>query len=301
MLDTAIATYRITARQLPYALKIAWPWLVLLVLLGQPFTPFQFFDLLEEDRIEETIYPGIILLNVIIYVSAWSSIAVLWHRRILLGEESMDFIIVNKSAVNYLRRYIWIAINVALLMFLILIPFAIIAIIFDAIFDLSHIDINLSSSGKYFNDFDFLIYLLNFAQIGWTEFVIALPFFGLSAMMSLRFSVSLPAAALENSKITPDSAWTVTQGNSIRLFSAMLLASIPYSVAMSILKYCVNALYSSESVLSMLLTNVLWNLGSMVLILIAVTFLSVAYAFFIDDLSVEYLESSRETRPIPSH
>ena len=300
MLDTAIASYRITAKQLPYALKIAWPWLILLILLGQPFTPFNFLDLFREDPIEEEIYPGIILLNVIIYISAWSSIAVLWHRQLLRNEDSSDLIIVNRSSIKYVGRYIWIVITVSFLMILISTPFIIIGLIIGKLFGLSDFDIDSSSSVIYFTDFDFLAYVLDFTRIGWIELMIASAFFGLSAVMSLRFSVSLPAAALENSEITPDIAWKATQGNSLRLFGAMLLASIPYSIAMYILRFLINMTYLSESALIMLLTNVLWNIGSMILILIAVTFLSVAYAFFVDDSSTGYFESSRDPCSLPS-
>lgn len=248
-----------------YAIKIAWPWILLLAILYGPMLRLSEAALDSKGTAQDISLSQIsaFLLATLVAMAGWSSIAVLWHRRLLRNENLPGFPVnLGPQARKYLLRFIFIAIAV-------IAPSIIIGVI---------------SSGKIeTNIVNILVKLINdpesypiFAFIGMI-LTMAL------TVISLRLSVALPAAALGEGEVTPGRAWSATSGNGFRLLIVFVLAGSPAYIS-SLLSFWLTVRSGwLDSLLGALLLSFLAQATNFVWVMIGVTLLSVAYAFLIEE------------------
>lgn len=277
-----------------YAVRISWPWLALLVLVSLPATVATIStfgpDLTPDpERMAQQISRTQIasyIVGVFVAMAGWSSIAVLWHRRVLLGEDRSGWpISLGRHAGKYLLRFIFI-------LLVVLVPSMLIAAVSDQ-------KIQATAGG--------LIYMM--MASGELNLILILASIVLSiilAIVSLRLSVSLPAAALGVKSIKPLVSWHATSGNSFRLLAIAILAGAPaFALNWLIFSLTVKTGWTQSSV-GIVMLSVVSQAVNFIFVILGVTLLSLAYAFFLNVRPSETEEEqtltldSPEPGPAPS-
>ena len=198
---------------LPKVLRISWLWLILLTALGWAIgtmhaqviaglrepgmsgqAPLQFFP---------TGFPVLLFINYIVGIVAASSMAVAWHRLLLLGEEP------GQSGSNVMSGHVWRYTGALLLLGLIFLT-AMLLIMLPLIV----VGGAAASSGKN-------------PVAGALILIVILMFLVLSQRMLLM----LPARAIGRNEMRLGDIWRGTRGNSLRLLGGMILAMAPVSIA----------------------------------------------------------------------
>jgi hypothetical protein len=203
-----------------------------------------------------------------------TSIAVAWHRRILLDEQP------GLSGANLvstaLWRYIGIGIAIMLITFL---PLLVIFVPAALVLGLNgHSAVPNQSNGLVFA----LIFLAIFAL-----YVTALSFM-------LRLSLLLPARATGDLALTFRQAWHRTRGNTWRMFWGLLACSVPPLVALQIISAVVMAAVgapklapTSEQIivpaLGLTVMSAVMFMISLLIVPIYIGFLSHCYRHFFQD------------------
>lgn len=259
--DLVVASYSRVIEAFGYALRISGPWILLLVLLtiltvlltGGPVVQGggdQGAQIRSDIAIGLTLF---LLLQFVVYVFALASIAVLWHRKILLDETS------DASFPFRLDRPVWRYIGYFILISLVLLVPAMIATGVAAATGL------LGGS---------LIYLAG--VIG----AIALVFL---LIASLRLSIVLPAVSVGREGFGIAHAWEVTRGNGLRLLAASILIGlgmVVISLLAGIVTALLGALVGAFAEVITVLVNVFGTL-------VSVSSLSLAYGFLVEDRPIE--------------
>ena len=195
---TAADSNRVTVRNLGAFIKIAWPWIILL-LFGSAALYWHFYD-----TEQALIAAGGVGSPLLFYATAVLStvigafVAVPWHRLLLLGEKPSALLALDR------RHWMYAAYAVALAAALWL-PLALpLHSIYQATPDFSAIAIGLSA-----------------------------PLFLALLAITTRLSLILPAIALDPEKAQLREIWSITRGNTLRLlvssvivFLGLLLAVI---------------------------------------------------------------------------
>ena len=194
---TAADTYRVTVRNLGAFIRIAWPWIILL-LFGSAALYWHLYD-----TEQAAIAAGRIGSPLLFYATAVLStvigafVAVPWHRLLLLGERPSTLLALD-------RRHWMYAVYAVVLAAAIWLPFAL------------------------------PFHLISQATPGFFATTIglgALLFFALLAVAT-RLSLILPAIALDPEKAQLSEAWSLTRGNTLRLLvsSAIVLFGLMLAV-----------------------------------------------------------------------
>ena len=274
VLATAIDIYRLTLDHFAYAIRIAWPWVTLMVILDQPLMPILAV------AGDSKVLSGWQVLSAISWLIAamagWCSIAVLWHRRLLRNEAFGGVPVqLNARAGSYLLRVIYISVVVAIPAIL--------------------IDLVTGQRLLVATTLDFDVYTMIEATSRELPLLIgSLLVSAALIVVSLRLGVALPAAALNVTKISPSDAWSATAGNSGRILVIAFLASIPVLAVNFLLSWAEHSFLRVDANLSLLMFSVLWNVVRFGPIMLGVTLLSIIYAVLIEQRNIAPTELAIE-------
>jgi hypothetical protein len=212
--DTVSLSYSTYFSQFIDVLRASWLWL-LVVAAFTGFASWQQWSWLA--RTMENLNSGlppqmprptqmVVLLNLanILLLFAGVSIAVAWHRLMILNEQ--PGLSGSNVATGNLWRYIVMAIALFLVMF---VPTA--AIMLPAFYFLAPARATLAPIPPEF----FLLLLLGFAA------------YAVGTAVAFRLTLLLPARAIGNSGLTFKQAWNRTRGNVWRLFWGIVVTTMP--------------------------------------------------------------------------
>jgi hypothetical protein len=250
--STARACYATVAGNLGQLVRVSWLWLLIMVPVYAVahWLALRNWDWSEEQAMQRLASQLIALLPLVVELPFLASIAVAWHRLILRRER------VTQPAYLRLDRIVWL-----------------------------------------YTLYSFAFFLL--LQVPLTGFLVVAPDTTLIATLALlglmlpRLSLVLPALAI-GQRLSLGQAWRITRGNTLRLALATCLCILPaFLVLLLPLLFLSLFLRASDQAtsLSQLLDSfdqllgspmlaVFNSLGYAVLIIFAVTLLSLTYAFF---------------------
>lgn len=253
-----------TFDNLGFAFHISWPWMALILPLNIITTLYMVFNGLQLDPTGE---PNLAKISDILAVSfpltvasiiAYASIAVSWHRYVLLDEVPQGWDRLRIDAVTW--RYIG---NV----------FIVFAIFFVLV---------LASmlAGA-------LLSLLVATIIGETvaRFVFLIVYGGgfVFAFVSLyRVSVKLPAVALGRSDFKVGDAWRVTDGNFWRLLS-LLVAMLACLLLLGVLMFAASAIFTNFGTVGLAISIAIQVMVNWAATIFGVTLLTSLYGFFVEN------------------
>jgi len=275
-------SYAWFVQKFPDVLRISWLWLVITaVLVGSA-------SMLEWTRISVALgdttngdvaaalmtAPAPIWTTMLIYVAggfplfAGVSIAVAWHRRIILGERP------GVSGANVVTRELWRYAATAIALGMItMLPFVLLMAV-------SYVSMEPPQDGGVANPptheggvFIILVVILYFA----------------AAAAMLRLSMLLPACAIGDTALTVRAAWRRTRGNTWRLFWGLVVCTLPPSilieivtlVALPVADFAPAATRSGLSLpVVMTLMSMIFFVAYLLIVPIGIGFLSQAYRHF---------------------
>lgn len=260
VLATLVAALDLCREHRSYALKIMAPWFVILSI-----APYLLISLSGgvPKAIDVDDFQPWQLVQILMYVVGWGSIAVLWHWRVLRDDSrSGKTVVVDRRVWFYVLRGLLISIIIGAVALFLMIPLVFILSFF---------------TGASFDSIPF------FAMIACLLFIVGL--------VAARLSVALPAIALDVPNFGLGDAWKATSGNGLRLLVVTALPLVP----LYLLSFSLDAFGASELDLYRLsppfiLLHILYQVLDFVFGLIGLTVLSLTYAFFVE---------SRETDRVP--
>lgn len=243
---------RSTVHNLRFAWHVSWPWMVVILPVN---VIASVYGAVLDPAAEEPSGPALALTLIVglLTMFAFSSIAVSWHRYILLDEVPRGM--ARLRADNAVWRYFGNTILILLIVMAVFIP---------VILVLSFLTWSLGTAGLL---------------IGLPAYLGALVF-GIGAFY--RLSVKLPAIALERRDFTMKDAWSATDGNVWQLFGlaalffitvvsmALLLAGLAWLLALTGL---------STAMLFVLALQIMFN---WVVTIMGVTLLTSLYGYFVE-------------------
>lgn len=259
---TVNAVYKLTWHHVAYAIRISWHWCLLIIVLSRFILPYMVIE--DGDPKLGGLEWGLLALWLAVYAAGWSSIAVLWHRRLLRDEAARGAPVrLDAFAWRYLLRFIFIVFSVGILTSLVETlsgdRFEIVNSLRGSVSELAE----LASR----NPLLFLISLLISAAM---------------IIISLRLSVALPAAAVGDVTNGPAVAWDATAGNGFRLLVIAMLVALPLLAVDSLVLQLEEPLTSSGELPGELLLLVISQVFSFLPLLLGVTLLSIIYATLIE-------------------
>jgi hypothetical protein len=229
------------------AIKIFWAWGAILCV----FHAARWMILLDVVERSFSTFFTLVLLHTVIGALAFGSMAVAWHRLMLLGEQPPAIHLrVDGRARRYILRFLLIALvalPIQVLCALLLLP-ALGALAFPS-------PGSPPSAGR----------LLAMNLMG---LIISLP----AIAVTIRLSVSLPAIAIGRT-MTLRETWRLTSGNALELCGGTLLLYVPsYAIGMGVVLLPGGQDGSLPVILSIIAVGVLSTVA-------AISFLSVSYRF----------------------
>lgn len=263
--DLVVASYSRVIKAFGYALRISGPWLVLLIvltilaaslagasseLIGNGMDAYMRSDVAIG-------YLLLTLLQVVVYALALASIAVLWHRMILLDETS------DASFPFRVDRPVWLYIGYGLLiMLLIMVPSI---VVFGA------------ASGLAILGGPLVILAVALGVIIYVLVLIA----------TLRLSIVLPAVAVGHEGFGLRDAWEATRGNGLRFLGASLLIALGMILIGAALGLVVGLIGVVTGGFVHVLTNIITVLVNVLGTLVGVSSLSLVYGYLVKDRAIE--------------
>lgn len=236
-----------------YAFRISWPWYAVLIAvnLAASFvvSPFEGSTAQEPTAPQFLVLLGLVVLSLV----AFASIAVNWHRYILLDE------VPQGSEIFRLDAKTWRYFGNILLIFLIL--FAVSAAI---VTPLMLVAVNTNA--------------LAFPAV--ILIVIGLIF---AAILFFRLSVKLPAVALGREDFGFQQSLAATQGNNIALFLIVLFEIVAAFAVLALLLLLTLAIGSISATLALVVSAVLQIAINWVFTIFSITILTSLYGFFVEN------------------
>ena len=246
-----------TWHNLPFAFRVSWPWLVLLI----PFSLYFTKDLPELDPTTTDPAKQVEMAKAVLgfYATAavsmlvYASIGVTWHRYILQDEQPQGMQSLRLDSIVW--RYIGNTLLVALFAVFSILP---LAIIFSIVLQVMGAPIQAVMP--------FYIAL---------AILIALP-------VTYRFSLKLPAIAIGNKNFRFGDAWNVTRGSMpqlILLGGAVFLGLSLAGIVLGLAEQSVEALLGDGGAFVFRILNQLIN---WVVAIFTITMLTSLYGFFVE-------------------
>lgn len=243
---------RSVRNNIAYAFRISWPWytVVLLASLGASVL----LEALTGGDLENNPGPAVpiyIVLGLINLVS-FASIAVNWHRYILLDEvpRGSELFRMDDKTWRYLG-------NLILIM---LITIGIVVVILVPVFVLAAFSESLRFLG----------------------FIGALVGYGFAVIVLYRLSVKLPAIALGRHDFRMSDAWAVTRDNKLSIFFVALLQFLLALLILVAFVLVVFGLTSANAMLGLAVGTVAQVVIGWILSIFGVTILTSLYGFFVE-------------------
>jgi len=267
--DLAGKSYRALFQNFGYALKICWAWIVVMA------SAIVAADLIRSgsgvqgsgEELSSSWFLALCLW--LLLFAALSSIAVAWHRMLLLGER-------DPSPV-YLRmdRLVAVYYAYALLVFLIsLLPYAAVWAVGQLLKLTETTFFSRGSGGQ--TPIDYL-----FSQQGLLGFpLLQIAAFIVLVMLTARLGVALPGKAIEAPEGTLKAAWRITRGSSWGLFVGTGICVLPYVLLVGMLRGSGFDFSPSDGSLLHVLDRLAIQILSMLLGLVEVGFLAHCFLYF---------------------
>jgi hypothetical protein len=239
-------------KNIGFAFRISWPWYVALALAYIAVIAFTGYAAAGGIDVHPGIIIPIALLLVLLSMLAFASIAVNWHRYILLDQVPTGAELFRLDGPTW--RYFG---NVLLI--------GLIAGIGVLIF----------------------VLLLQFFALLSTITAIASLFIGLAGIVALaisvyRLSVKLPAVAIGRRDFSLRDAWTATRGNKQPIFFVILIQFL-LAIAMGIVFFMLEfALAFVEPMLGFIVSQLIQLFVGWLLAIFGITILSSFYGFFVE-------------------
>jgi hypothetical protein len=247
-----------TWHNLGFAFHASWPWLAILIPFNLYFrADIQDFDPATTDPAKQVEMAKAVLnfylisaLSVVIY----SSIGVTWHRYILQDETPQGAARLRLDKTVW--RYFGNTILVALLVVLSVLP---LAMIFSMVMQIASASLHIVMP----------VYLA-------LALLIALP-------VTYRFSLKLPAIAVENRNFKFGDAWNVTRGNMLQLIALGMAVFAGLMVLGFLLAGFENILETALGSIAVFLFAILRQLIGWVIAIFTITMLTSLYGFFVEN------------------
>lgn len=268
---TIADVYIVTARHLGDLIRIAWPWLVLLIALSAALYA-AYYDTERAATTGGTSSSMLWILTLTASTIIGALIAVPWHRSILLGEHQT----LSHGLALDSRKFAYVAKAVAIIASLLL-PLV-------AVTRTGSAEPESDAGTKAISEFslaDFwpvLFFLLFFALI-----------FALN-----RLSLILPATAVDNRDATLRTAWRATRGNTLRLAFVSVVATFlpclfPLGLGYLLAPAAIAALdaNTAPNVIAFAVANTINEFLTILFGMLFVTFLSLAYRHFFGTAHVD--------------
>jgi hypothetical protein len=240
-----------------YAFRISWPWYAILIPLGIGASLFA--EYMSGGNPEAVPSAPVVVIYIILFavsLVAFASIAVNWHRYILLDE------VPHGSELFRLDDKTWRYLGNVVLIFLM--SFAAALLIALPVFGLTF------ALGENAGPVAFLLIIL---------FIVGMLFI---AALFFRMSVKLPAIALGRHDISFKDALAATEGNTLRLLLLVLLeflAIIGIVLGMLLVLFILGAI---NAMLAFVVGAVLQFLFNWVFTIFGITLLTSLYGFFVE-------------------
>jgi hypothetical protein len=235
-----------------FAFRISWPWYAVIALVNLVSTVIgEYVSGGNVEAYDDRLFPLYLVVG-LINILGFASIAVNWHRYILLDEipRSSDLFRLDDKTLRYFGNVLLITLTMIVVGIVIVLPIAVLA---------------------------------GFAQtpsIVIIGFLISLP---VMMILFYRFSVKLPAIALGRRDFLFRDAWSATRGNSLSIFLVALfqvLAGIGIFLALSLL---VLGLVTVDEMLAVVLITVIQLAVGWVFAIFGITILTSLYGFFVEN------------------
>jgi hypothetical protein len=238
-------------KNIGYAFRISWPWYAVLAVVNIAVIAFSGYAVAGGIDVHPGIIIPIVFLVILLSMLAFASIAVNWHRYILL-----DQVPVGGAEIFRLDGLTWRYFGNVLLIGLII---AIGLVIF-------------------------MMLLQFFASLS-TITTIASLFIGLVGIVAFaisiyRLSIKLPAVAIGRRDFSLRDAWTATSGNKQPIFFVILIQFL-LAVAVAIVFLMLNfALAYAEPILGLVISQLIQVFVGWLLAIFGITILTSLYGFF---------------------
>lgn len=242
-----------TVNNLGFAWHVSWPWMLIILPLNVALSLYQFLNTPAAAGEPDPVTGMIALVIGLFSMFAFSSIAVSWHRYILRDEVPQGWARLRTD--NTVWRYF----GNTLLIFLIVLACILVPALFAGLL--------LFAFGDLGAIFAIPIY---FAALLW----------GVASFY--RWSVKLPAIALERQDYFLQNAWADTQNNFWPLVGLAVLFALVILVLAFIIAGLTYLVASSGFVFALLIMIVVQVMVNWVVTIMAVTLLTSLYGFFVE-------------------
>lgn len=266
--DLAGKAYRSLFKHFAYALRISWAWIALVA--GAVVAA----DLITapagvEASGEETSNWLTVLLLWLLLGAAVSSIAVAWHRLLLLGEKVSDIVYLRLDA------HVAVYFGYAMAVFLIsLAPYALLWAVTSAVTYGDTLIFTPAEDGRTPAD-------VLFSQQGLFGFpLFQIAAFILFVILNARLGLALPGVAIGARERTLIGAWKTTKGHSWGLFVGTGICVLPYLILMGLIRGSGLEFSPADGALLHILDRVGMQTLFVLLGLVGVGFLAQCFRYF---------------------
>jgi hypothetical protein len=236
-----------------YAFRISWPWYAVLIAVNLAASfivaPFQGSTPQEPSAAQVLVLLGLIVLSLL----AFSSIAVNWHRYILLDEvpQGSEIFRLDGKVWRYFGNIILISLILLVIAALIMTPLVLI--------------------------------VANTTALGVPAFILMVIGMSFVAILFFRMSVKLPAIAVGRHDFGLRDSFAVTKGNNIPLFLIVLFNIVAVFGALVLMVLLTLALGSISANLAVVVSAVLQIVVNWIFTIFSITILTSLYGFFVEN------------------
>jgi hypothetical protein len=246
-----------TWHNLPFAFRMSWPWLVLLIPFNLYFTTgLPELDPSTTDPVKQAAMVKAVLgfyATAAVSMVVYASIGVTWHRYILQDEQPQGLKTLRLDGTVW--RYVGNTLLVALLAVFSILPLAII--------------------------FSVLLQVISAPVQALMPFYIALAIL-IALPVTYRFSLKLPAIAVGNKSFRFGDAWNVTRGSMPQLILLGGIVFLGLSVAGLVLGLAEQGVQAALGASGVFVFNILSQIISWVVAIFTITMLTSLYGFFVE-------------------
>jgi hypothetical protein len=262
--DTICLSYSSYFRNFPDVLRISWLWLAVV-------TPLWGVVIWLSLSLKATLaagmkrgappsFPVLITLAILVFTFAGASIAVAWHRRLILGEP--PGFSGSNVATKGLWRYVGIGFAISLIAFL-----PLLVVVLPTFLLLSFVISGPALKAAVFAAAFFLISLTAFAVF-------------------LRLSLLLPARAVGDLDLTFNETWKRSRGNTWRMFWGIVASTVPPILAVQVVVQIVSfgflspGMSDGDATVGVAATSAILFVCQLLTLPIGIGFLSYSYRHF---------------------
>ncbi|QIG46845.1 hypothetical protein G5V57_03245 [Nordella sp. HKS 07] len=235
-----------------YAFRISWPWYVVLAVVNIGILTFSGYAVAGGIDVHPVIFMPIILVIALINMLAFASIAVNWHRYILLDQVPTGSELFRLDGLTW--RYFG---NILLIGLIVAVAFLLLVLLLQVFASLSTIT--------------------SIAAI-----LIGLAGLVFASISIYRLSVKLPAVALGRRDFSLSHAWAASRGNKQPIFFVILFQfSLAIGIAIAFLALDF-ALALIDPIIAFVVSQLLQIFVGWLLVILGITILTSLYGFFVE-------------------